>query len=103
MTDEIAKAGHASLRRGRISEPGRLYVVTTTTFDRRRHFEDHARAHRVAQQSADNRCVAPSALWCWVLMPDHWHGLLELAETDTLATVMRRMKANTARAAQRVP
>ena len=93
------RPGHASLRRGRITEPGRLYVVTTTTLGRTPHFTDHARATAVARQFVANRCVAPSWLWCWVLMPDHWHGLVELDEVDTLAGVMRRMKANTSRAA----
>ena len=30
---------------------------------------------------------------CWVLMPDHWHGLVELGEHDDLSLVMNRFKA----------
>jgi len=30
---------------------------------------------------------------CWIFMPDHWHGLVELGEHDGLALVMNRVKS----------
>ena len=33
----------------------------------------------------------------WVLMPDHWHGLVELGDSDGLPETMRGLKANAAR------
>lgn len=45
--------------------------------------------------------VAPlwkdSQLLAWVLMPDHWHGLVQLGEHETLSPLIQRLKANTAR------
>ncbi len=35
-----AKAHGRSLRKGRVSEPGRIYLVTTTTHNRQRFFDD---------------------------------------------------------------
>jgi len=34
----------------------------------------------------------------WVVMPDHWHGLLALGPTGTLSDMMRRIKGRTSRA-----
>ena len=31
-------------------------------------------------------------------MPDHWHGLVELGATDTMSTLIGRIKGTTARA-----
>lgn len=33
----------------------------------------------------------------WVLMPDHWHGVLELGEGGRLASVINALKTNSAR------
>jgi len=38
----------------------------------------------------------------WVLMPDHWHGLLQLGEQDELSTVMRRLKSASAQQSNRI-
>ncbi len=38
---------------------------------------------------------------CWVLMPDHWHGLVELGERDDLALVMNRFKSVTSKRLRR--
>jgi len=42
-------------------------------------------------------CWGDATLLCWVLMPDHWHGLVRLGERDGLSCVMNRMKAGTGR------
>lgn len=38
---------------------------------------------------------------CWVLMPDHWHGLIALGERDNLSLVMNRLKSLTRKAVAR--
>ncbi|QCI14783.1 transposase [Pseudomonas putida] len=66
------------LRRGRWSEPGRLYLVTTATRNRTPLFNDFRLARAVVQQlrtSEENRMCKSLA---WVLMPDHLHWLIEL-------------------------
>lgn len=45
----------------------------------------------------DPACWGDAQLLCWVLMPDHWHGLVQLGDHDALSLVMNRFKAFTAR------
>ena len=90
--------GKASLRRGRISEPGRIYLVTFCTAYRADLFlnPEYARAFILSLHS--RLLLKQSRLLCWVLMPDHWHGLIELGPVDTLSTLIGRIKGATANA-----
>ena len=85
------------LRRGRVSLPGHVYLLTTSTARRRAVFKDIEPARTVARSSMDRSCWGDARLLCWVLMPDHWHGLVQLGERDSLSLVMNRFKAFTAR------
>jgi putative transposase len=98
-TSEINKSkrlektsGHKALRKGRVSMPGRVYLLTTTTLFRRPVFRDFeaaniaASVHTMKWVWRDSQCLA------WVLMPDHWHGLVMLGENDQLHTLMGRFK-----------
>ncbi len=89
--------GHAALRRGRASIPGQAYLVTFVTRDRRPLLADPVAAHAVARAIVDKRLWYRSRLLAWVLMPDHWHGLIELGEMETLSVCVQRLKANTSR------
>ncbi|NID06967.1 transposase [Luteibacter jiangsuensis] len=88
------------LRRGRISEPGQIYLITAVTWNRAPIFRDISHARR-----ASRICHSPSA-WkganclAWVLMPDHWHGLVELREGD-ISRVVARYKALVSSAVKR--
>ncbi|QWT20110.1 transposase [Bacillus sp. NP157] len=90
------RPGHAALRRGRVSEPGRIYLVTCVAWNRAPIFRDY----RVAR--AVSRIIHSPSTWpharclAWVLMPDHWHGLIELGESD-LSRVVGRMKSQVKR------
>ncbi|MFZ5493660.1 MAG: REP-associated tyrosine transposase [Pseudomonadota bacterium] len=81
------------LRRGRVSEAGRAYLVTTTTWQRHRLFEDWAAARaQVAalRQEADRGTAQTLA---YAVMPDHLHWLLQLSDGATLAGVVGRVKS----------
>jgi REP element-mobilizing transposase RayT len=87
---------HSSDRRkGRGSEPGQAYLVTTATENREPLFSDWrigricVRELRVLHQFG----VATSL--AWVLMPDHLHWLLTVHYTP-LDYVMKRLKARSA-------
>jgi REP element-mobilizing transposase RayT len=88
------------LRRGRVSETGRIYLITAVTWNRAPIFRDVAHARRTSRI-----CHAP-ATWkgasclAWVLMPDHWHGLIELHDGD-LSRVVARYKAMVSSAIKR--
>ncbi|WP_244667332.1 transposase [Xanthomonas sp. D-109] len=91
--------GYRALRAGRWSETGRIYLVTTVTWQRQRLFEDWRCAWAAASCLGHARTWVGAQLLCWVLMPDHWHGLVMLEHGAALPTVMREAKGRAARAA----
>jgi len=84
------------LRRGRYSEVGRLYLLTTVTQRRLPLFLDIQRARTVINQlrlaEQQNSCQSLA----WVVMPDHVHWLIELRDVP-LGTLMRHFKARSSR------
>jgi putative transposase len=92
--------GYRALRQGRASADGQTYIVTFATLHRRRLFLDPRRARCLVDASLDPRLWERSRLLAWVLMPDHWHGLVELGRGESIEALVRRLKANTARASR---
>ncbi len=82
------------LRRGRVSEPGRIYLVTTVTEARRPLFADLCAARTAINALARQRQVSTLA---FVLMPDHLHWLFELGQ-EPLGITLARFKSMSARA-----
>ena len=83
------------LRRGRFSEPGRLYMLTTKTHLRLPLFHDFDHARLVVKHLRVSDDIQDCRSLAWVVMPDHLHWLVELKEV-TLGTLMRRFKSRTA-------
>ena len=88
------------LRRGRVSEPGRLYLLTTATHKRIPFFQDFYHARLVIHQLRQCDHVGTCHSLAWVVMPDHVHWLVEL-KTGTLGNLMRRFKARSSYALRR--
>ncbi|UAW99406.1 transposase [Halopseudomonas nanhaiensis] len=82
------------LRRGRVSEPGRIYLITTVTRSRKPVFNDLHAARRVIRTLANQRKVSTLA---FVLMPDHLHWLFALGH-ESLDVTVGRFKSMSARA-----
>ena len=80
------------LLKGRHSEPGRIYLLTTVTELRRPIFSDFHLGRLVVDQlrQAHNEGIVNSI--AWVVMPDHCHWLLELRD-KTLGELMCRVKS----------
>ena len=89
--------GHRALRVGRRSLPGQIYLLTITTERRTPWFLDGDLAQAACQQMIDPATWGDALLLCWVLMPDHWHGLVQLGARDRLSLVMNRFKSVTAK------
>lgn len=85
------------LRKGRYSEAGRAYFVTTVLADRKQcYFEDFECARLVVANIRllhEERRVNSLA---WVVMPDHVHWLFQLEEIAPLSDVVKTFKARTA-------
>jgi REP element-mobilizing transposase RayT len=88
---------HSNLRRGRHSQSGQVYLVTFTTMGRRTLFADWPVAVDAARLLSAPYNWQASTLLAWVLMPDHWHGLLQLGEDDALPKRVGWVKAQCAR------
>ncbi|MEW6766188.1 MAG: transposase [Pseudomonadota bacterium] len=82
--------GH-TLRKGRHSEAGRTYAVTTVTHDRQAFFTDWRTGRIVVHEMAQ----AHAKTLAFVVMPDHVHWLLEL-HTTTLERLMQTVKSRSA-------
>ncbi|KAE9642529.1 transposase [Pseudomonas sp. PB106] len=84
------------LRAGRYAEPNRIYLLTTNTLDRNPIFADFATGRLVVNQfrRAQNLGLAKSL--AWVVMPDHFHWLIEL-ENGSLRKLMGETKSLIAR------
>jgi putative transposase len=80
--------------------PGQTYVITSTTLHRVPWFTDFEVA-AAAIRGFVQRDLGSHDLLAWVLMPDHVHWLVQLADSRTLDTVVNRMKSASAREANR--
>ncbi|MEG3790637.1 transposase [Lysobacter sp. CCNWLW3] len=74
-----------------------MYLVTFTTERRRPSFCDESLCATMVDALLDRRLWTRSRLLAWVLMPDHWHGLVELGPWETLPDLVRQLKTNTSR------
>lgn len=77
---------------------GQIYLVTTTTLGRQPMFDDWRLAAVAARSLANRELWRDARLCCWVLMPDHWHAMIQLFPGAHLPAVVRRAKAVSARA-----
>jgi REP element-mobilizing transposase RayT len=104
MTTEVtqARAGGAGLRdarrrSGHVSVAGRAYVLTLATLFRRPVFRDPLAARAVARLHLREGPWGQSNWLAWVLMPDHWQGLVVLGGGDSLEALVGRFKGISAR------
>ncbi|WP_092201780.1 MULTISPECIES: transposase [unclassified Pseudomonas] len=80
------------LRLGRSAESNRTYLLTTNTFGREPIFNDFILGRLVVEQfrKAEDQGFANSL--AWVVMPDHFHWLIELRK-GSLGDLMQRTKS----------
>lgn len=91
--------GHR-LRTGRVSEPGRGYLLTTVTHGRTPAFADFTLARLAINELRACDATGLCSTLAFVLMPDHLHWLVQL-HGDTLAGLARRFKSRSAAAVHR--
>lgn len=95
-------SGHKALRKGRISMPGGVYLITATTYHRTPLFSDFSAACAASAAFHQHAVLGQNKLLAWVLMPDHVHLLLQLGTNEELSKSVGRMKAVSAREVRRV-
>ena len=83
------------IRKGRFSETGRIYLITTTTYLRHLWFGNVMSGRHVVR--ALQRAEGQAETLAYVVMPDHLHWLMQLGEDSNLSAVVRSIKSASAR------
>ena len=92
----MARTEHAHrLRLGRFSQTGRIYNVTSITDQRRPLFGDWRLGRLVVQEFRRAEQQGLANTLAWVVMPDHFHWLLELKH-GSLELLLKQVKARSA-------
>ncbi|NQY86750.1 MAG: transposase [Colwellia sp.] len=85
------------LRKGRFSEPQREYFITFVCNNRISLFTQHEFSHAFCSTILFNEKQYDCKWLTWVLMPDHFHGLLQLGKSYNLSQVIKHLKGASAR------
>ncbi len=80
------------LRLGRYAESSRVYLLTTNTFGRIPIFKDVILGRLVVEQFRKAQEQGWADSLAWVVMPDHFHWLIELRR-GSLSELMQRIKS----------
>jgi len=88
----MVKQHGRDLRKGRVSIPGQIFLITTVTHKRQPTFSDFYCARIVVNtlKYTEQTCGLESL--SFVLMPDHLHWLFSLGEKSSLSQVVGNMK-----------
>jgi REP element-mobilizing transposase RayT len=93
--------GSKALRRGRVSEPGRIYLITAVAWNRAALFVDYRVAREISKIIDSSKSWTRADCLAWVLMPDHVHALVQLHDDGDLSKAIRRMKSQVTQAFRR--
>lgn len=94
MPTAMPTRGHRELRKGRVSLPHQAYLVTTVCHDRQTVFANSILAGAAMEVLSSPAAWPHATAQAWVLMPDHWHGLVGLSGDESLSRVMQRLKSS---------
>ncbi|MDI3353925.1 transposase [Pseudomonas sp. UYIF39] len=85
------------LRVGRYAEASRIYLLTTNTLNRTPVFKDFALGRLVVDQFRNAQNLGLANSLAWVVMPDHFHWLIELQQ-GSLSELMQKTKSMSTKA-----
>ena len=85
--------GHKALRKGRFSQEYNIYHVTVVTCQRQHIFSSFSTASTLAKILSSPSVLKTSSISAWVIMPDHWHAIVQVGRYDSLSKVVGRIKA----------
>lgn len=87
---------YTDLRKGRFSQSGMVYHITTVTKNRTPYFNELANGRKVVQQLITLQQEGTTETLCYVVMPNHLHWLMILHK-GPLSQVMQLLKGRSAR------
>ncbi len=85
------------LRRGRFSEPERIYLITTVTRDRKPVFRDLWAGRALVRVLGEIQHRSMADTLAFVVMPDHLHWLMQLGMERDLSGIVAAVKSLSAR------
>lgn len=87
------------LRKGRHAESGQEYLITAVAHQRTAIFNDFNCSRVLIKTLRDSEQRHDCQWLCWVIMPDHFHGLLRLNNSppDDVSKVMKFVKGQSGR------
>ncbi|MBA4361388.1 MULTISPECIES: REP-associated tyrosine transposase [Pseudomonas] len=85
------------LRVGRYAEASRIYLLTSNTLHRIPVFKDFALGRLVVDQFRNAQNLGLANSLAWVVMPDHFHWLIELQQ-GSLSELMQKTKSMSTKA-----
>jgi REP element-mobilizing transposase RayT len=88
---------YSDLRKGRVSQSGLVYHVTTVTQNRTAYFSSLDKGREVVRQLMKLQAEGRVETLCYVLMPDHLHWLMVL-HVGELSEVVQLLKGRSAHA-----
>ena len=93
-----SQAPHSKdLRKGRVSIPGQIYLVTSVTLRREPVFTDFSSAREVIHCLRQSDKLGRTETLAFVLMPDHLHWLFQLATNCSLSQAVGGVKSISSR------
>ena len=95
MQHKIIKGRSSALRNGRYSNKDMIYHVTWTTHLRQPYFNNFQTAQILAQEILLLEKTHRTKSLAWVIMPDHFHWLLQLQD-EPLTNLVKSLKARSA-------
>lgn len=94
--ERIARAHAADLRKGRWSVIDQIYHITSCTLERKPIFENLYAARTLIRTLRAESNYSNSITLAFVVMPDHFHWLMQLGDAD-LSKIVGRVKSLVAR------
>lgn len=88
---------YSNLRKGRVSQLGAVYHITTVTHNRVPYFESLDNGRKVVRELVALQLEGKAETLCYVVMPNHLHWLMVL-NAGKLSEVVKLLKARTAHA-----
>jgi len=97
MKSKIPEKGSKELRKGRFSQKGAFYFVTTSCYNKQKIFlqEENVQIFFTSLDFFVNRGYID--LYFYIVMPDHVHFVFQLIGDKSLSEVMKSLKQYTGR------
>ena len=81
-----------NLRKGRVSIPGQIYLITTVTWQRLSLFQDFYKGRIVVDSLRRMERAGCVESLAFVVMPDHLHWLFSLKASHSLTAIVEQVK-----------